>query len=131
MTGLLRSFARPAALAALLGLAGCVGAPVGEPVAYGQPGYAQQPPGYAPAAPGYAPAQQGYAPAPPGYAPAAAAQGYAPPPYGYGEQAPAREVAYGGRCYAGVYTCALAQATPVGAQCSCPALGAPSYGVVR
>ncbi len=92
----MRHIARPAALAALIGLAGCVGAPApgpvsGYPPAYGQPAYAQ------------------------------------PPGYGGSPQ----EVAVGGRCYAGVYTCALPQALPVGAQCSCPGLGAPSYGNVR
>ncbi len=73
---------RLAAVAALLGLAGCVG----EPGAY---------------APG------------PGYGP-----GYARGPYG-------------GTCFAGNYTCALPQPAPVGAQCSCPGLGAPSYGQVQ
>ena len=66
--------------------------------------------------------------------------GYPPAP-GYGQpqayypaangSIPAQQVALGGRCYAGVYTCALPQALPVGAQCSCPGLGAPSYGNVR
>ncbi len=96
------SIVRPAALAALLCLAGCVGAPAG-PVAYApSPGYG-------------APPSQGYGAPPP--------QGYAP--------ANAQQVAYGGRCYAGVYICDLAQGLPVGSQCSCPGLGAPSYGVVR
>ncbi len=54
---------------------------------------------------------------------------YAQPQQGYG--AAAQQVALGGRCYAGIYTCALPQALPVGAQCSCPGLGAPSYGNVR
>lgn len=75
-------------LAALIGLAGCVGAPAYAPTAY-----APQP-------------QQGYAPQQP-------------------------EQAYAATCYAGVYTCALAQSLPVGAPCSCPGLGAPSYGNVR
>ena len=109
----MRSIARPVLFAALIGLAGCVGAPAPGPVSgyapagYGQPGYAQ--PGYA--QPGYA--QPGYAQ--PGY-----------PPQGYGQQA-----AIGTRCYAGVYTCALPEGLPVGAQCSCPGLGAPSFGNVR
>lgn len=84
---------RLTALAALIGLAGCVGAPTYAPTAYAPTGYAPQP-------------QQGYAPQQP-------------------------EQAYAATCYAGVYTCALAQSLPVGAPCSCPGLGAPSYGNVR
>jgi len=38
---------------------------------------------------------------------------------------------YGYRCYAGVYMCRLPQQVPLGAECSCPGLGAPSYGTVR
>ena len=38
---------------------------------------------------------------------------------------------YGYTCYAGVYVCRLPQQIPVGTQCSCPGLGAPSYGTVR
>ncbi len=77
-------FARPAALCAILGLAGCVGAPAPAPVAYSP-------------APG----------------------------------APVQPVAYSGNCYAGVYSCVLPQQMPLGAPCSCPGLGAPSYGNVR
>jgi hypothetical protein len=40
-------------------------------------------------------------------------------------------VALGGTCYAGVYVCPLAAAQPVGSNCSCPGLGAPSYGTVH
>ena len=109
----MRYLALPAAFAALVALSGCVGAPAPGPVSYAPSG---APPGYAP--PGYAP--PGYAP--PGYAP----QG------GYAQQPPVgQQVALGATCYAGVYTCALPQALPVGAQCSCPGLGAPSYGNVR
>ncbi len=96
-------FVRPAAIAALLGLGGCVGAPA--PVAYA-PGY---PPAPVYGAPGYS---QG--------------QGYAPP-----AGAPAQQVAYSGTCYAGIYQCVLPQGLPLGAPCSCPGLGAPSYGNVR
>jgi hypothetical protein len=77
---------RPAVFAALLGLAGCVGAPTSYGPGYGPPGYAQRPGG---------------------------------------------PVAYGATCSAGVYTCALAQGRPLGTPCSCPGLGAPSYGNVR
>ena len=114
MTRSMRYYARPAAIAALFGLAGCVGAPAPGPVAgyppapgYGQPPiYAQPPTGYSQG--GYAPGSQ---------------SGYAP--------GPSQQVALGGRCYAGIYTCDLPQALPVGSQCSCPGLGAPSYGNVR
>ncbi|NHN87151.1 hypothetical protein [Acetobacter conturbans] len=36
----------------------------------------------------------------------------------------------GGTCKAGIYTCQLPLASPVGAPCSCPGLGAASYGQV-
>ncbi len=38
---------------------------------------------------------------------------------------------YGYTCYAGVYVCRLPQQVPVGTQCSCPGIGAPSFGTVR
>ncbi len=72
------------------------------------------------------------APGPVAYAPGAvpaANPGYAPS--GYAPPAPVQQVAYGATCYAGFYTCQLPQQLPVGAQCSCPGLGAPSYGNVR
>ena len=96
--------ARATALAALVALAGCVGAPAGGPYAAGYP-----------PAPGYAPQPYGQAP------------GYAPQPGYVADQ----QAALGGTCYAGVYTCPLPSALPLGAQCSCPGLGAPSYGTVR
>jgi hypothetical protein len=105
-----RHIVTPAAFAALLGLTGCIGAPAPGPVAY-TPGYAP-PPNPAYVTPGYSQGQ-GYAPSEPTAAPAPA------------------QVAYGSTCYAGVYTCQLPQSIPVGAQCSCPGLGAPSYGNVR
>jgi hypothetical protein len=43
------------------------------------------------------------------------------------QQAPA----YASYCAAGVYQCPLPSGTPVGATCSCPGLGAPSYGVAQ
>jgi hypothetical protein len=103
MLQLARRLARPTAFVALLGVAGCVGAPAPGPVAY-QPGVN---PVYA--TPGYS-------------------QGT-----GYAQPLPpqAQQVAYGFRCYAGVYTCELPQQLPAGAPCSCPGLGAPSYGNVR
>ena len=106
MRNLVQSMVRPAAIVALASLAGCVGAPAPGPVAY-TPGY---PPVMNPAyvTPGYS---QG--------------QGYAPP------TAPVQAVSYGTTCYAGVYTCQLPQQLPAGTQCSCPGLGAPSFGNVR
>ena len=38
---------------------------------------------------------------------------------------------YGYRCSAGVYVCQLPEQVALGSQCSCPGLGAPSYGSVR
>ncbi len=46
-------------------------------------------------------------------------------------QSAERVVAYGSHCRAGFYACSLAQSVPVGTGCSCPGLGAPSFGVVR
>lgn len=40
-------------------------------------------------------------------------------------------VAYGSSCIAGVYQCQLRVSLPIGAECACPGIGAPSYGVVR
>ena len=47
---------------------------------------------------------------------------YAPPPQGAGY--------VGTTCAAGNYVCPVAPG-PLGAQCSCPGLGAPSFGVIR
>ena len=47
---------------------------------------------------------------------------YAPPPDGRGYA--------GTTCAAGNYVCPVAPG-PLGAQCSCPGLGAPSFGVIR
>jgi hypothetical protein len=41
------------------------------------------------------------------------------------------KVAYGASCYAGVYHCAAPAYTPIGETCSCPGIGAPSYGSVQ
>ncbi len=35
---------------------------------------------------------------------------------------------YGYTCYAGVYVCRVPQQIPVGTRCSCPGIGAPSFG---
>ena len=45
--------------------------------------------------------------------------------------APPRNGEYAGvTCAAGVYVCQVPPG-PLGAQCSCPGLGAPSFGVIR
>ncbi len=51
------------------------------------------------------------------------------------EGAPAAEgegaaAGYGYVCHAGFYQCTLPQQVPLGSRCSCPGLGAPSYGRV-
>jgi hypothetical protein len=43
----------------------------------------------------------------------------------------ANPTGYGYTCYAGAYTCRLPAQYPAGAQCSCPGIGAPSYGRVN
>ncbi len=48
-----------------------------------------------------------------------------------GVPAPVASNGYGSTCYAGAYVCQLGQQVPVGSQCTCPGLGAPSYGDVR
>lgn len=40
-------------------------------------------------------------------------------------------VAVGYKCYAGAYICNLPSYGPVGSGCSCPGIGAPSYGTIR
>lgn len=49
----------------------------------------------------------------------------APPPLAPGEVYASQQ------CAAGFYTCVLPAPGPVGTPCSCPGLGAPSYGVIR
>jgi len=90
----------------------------------GPPPMATTPPGY-----GYGAPPQGYGAPPQGYDEPPPEYGSAPPPPGYG--APPQANAYGMTCYAGVYICPLAQPGPVGAGCTCPGIGAPSYGMVR
>ncbi|MCQ8278649.1 hypothetical protein NFI95_09315 [Acetobacteraceae bacterium KSS8] len=38
---------------------------------------------------------------------------------------------YGYTCYAGVYVCHTQTQVPVGSPCSCPGIGAPSFGRVQ
>ena len=38
---------------------------------------------------------------------------------------------YGYVCAAGIYQCRLPQQVPIGSRCSCPGLGAPSFGTVQ
>ena len=118
-------------LALLTGIAGMLAVPLaaqarvfvglgfGVPVAP----YYYPPPVYAPPPVYYPP--PAYAAPPPAYA-----YSPAPPPV---EAAPAAGYAsgYGATCYAGVYVCQTGQSMPVGSQCSCPGLGARSYGTVR
>lgn len=105
------AFARGVASAVLIGaLAGCVGAPgpAPAPVVTAVPGTVPQtemvPPQAGAVSYGAAPAT--VIAAPPG--------------------AP-----YGATCYAGFYTCTLPASLPLGTQCTCPGIGAPSYGTVR
>jgi hypothetical protein len=66
---------------------------------------------------------------------------YAPPPAYYypppaatpvpQKQSSVGPVTYGAICHAGVYSCAAPAKTPIGDGCSCPGLGAPSFGVVN
>jgi hypothetical protein len=51
------------------------------------------------------------------------------PPAGYGS--PGAAPGYGYVCYAGAYQCRLPQQVPAGSECSCPGIGAPSWGHVR
>ena len=44
--------------------------------------------------------------------------------------APPSAPGYSFVCHAGVYQCTLPAQYPLGARCSCPALGAPSFGRV-
>ena len=66
-----------------------------------------------------------YAPPPVYYAPPPA---YYPPPVSY---APRGLPSYGAHCSAGAYQCWLPASVPVGSTCSCPGIGAPSYGTVN
>ncbi len=50
----------------------------------------------------------------------------APPPL-----PPPGQAYFSGQCSAGFYTCVLPVPGQVGTPCSCPGLGAPSYGVIR
>jgi hypothetical protein len=134
-------------VAALLGGAAFVATPaqawwhggvfIGLPPVVVAPGPVYPPYYYPPA---YYPPPYPYAYPPPAYgqAPPPADQGA--PPQGQASQAPPAQgqtaqgqaqVAYGSMCYAGVYRCAAPNFTPIGETCSCPGLGAPSYGTVR
>jgi hypothetical protein len=96
------------------------------PVVVGPPVVAYPyPPGYYyPYAPGYYPPGYAYAPPPGPTATQSAPQSAAP-------QMSQANTPYGSRCYAGVYTCAAAPQSHVGTVCSCPGIGAPSYGSVQ
>ena len=47
------------------------------------------------------------------------------------QQSAAAAPGYGYTCYAGVYVCRLPQQILSGTQCSCPGIGAPSFGTVH
>jgi hypothetical protein len=83
--------------------------------------------------PGYYPPPGYYVPAPPPPPPPRDLnRAYDPErdgPLGYPTQR--GPVLYGSTCYAGNYVCQLPAPGPVGSGCSCPALGAPSYGTIR
>jgi hypothetical protein len=93
---------------------------VGPPVA----AYPYPPAYYYPPAYSYAP---GYYPPGTTYAPRAAGTA-APQATPQMSQA---NTPYGSTCYAGIYTCGAAPQSHVGAVCSCPGIGAPSYGSVQ
>jgi hypothetical protein len=96
---------------------------IGAPIVVAPPAY-YYPPYYA--APYYAP--PGYVP-PAYYPPAAPA--YTPIPQDSQNKASQANAPYGSTCYAGFYVCPAPSSTHVGSGCSCPGLGAPSYGTVR
>ena len=48
-----------------------------------------------------------------------------------GVAAPVPATGLSGTCYAGAYVCQMPGQAPVGTQCTCPGIGAPSYGVVQ
>ncbi len=104
---------------------GPVGYPYYYPPAYYPPPYYG--PGYYPP-PAYAYPPDG-GPAPQASAP----QAQRPAQTGANEQTANSNapVAYGSMCYAGVYQCPAATYSPIGQTCSCPGIGAPSYGTVR
>ena len=113
------------------------GVVVGPPLAYAPPYPYPYPYPYAYPPPAYGQPPADYSQAPPqgsqgGPPPADYSQ--SPPPPAYQNGAPSgsqRPVAYAGMCYAGVYTCAAAPYTQVGATCACSGIGAPSYGTAR
>ncbi len=69
----------------------------------------------------YPPTYYGY----PAYAP------QLPPPAAPAPQMSRADAPYGSICRAGFYSCAAPAQTQVGSSCSCPGIGAPSYGSVR
>jgi hypothetical protein len=98
---------------------------VGPPVAYPYPYYYYPPYPYAP----------GYYPPPPAYyPPPGAPQASTAPQNGDTQMSqanPPPNTPLGSRCSAGVYSCAALPGSHVGTGCSCPGIGAPSYGVVQ
>ena len=102
-----------------------LGIPV-PPIYVPPPVYYAPPPAYYPPPPAYAPAPA-YTPAPSGYYGGPGGDsGYG----GYGGDSGYGSYG-GGTCFAGAYTCAAPPNAPAGSPCSCPGIGAPSYGTVR
>jgi hypothetical protein len=103
---------------------------VGPPAVYPYPYYypPAYPPGYYPP-PAYYPPPPGYYPPPPEQQ-GAAPQASTPAPQQNTQMSQAN-TPIGTTCYAGVYTCAAYPQSHVGTGCSCPGIGAPSYGVVQ
>ena len=95
---------------------------------YPAPGYYRPPPAYYPAPRYYAPPPVTYS-APPDRDLNRAYDPTRDGPLGVPTQRSA--VPYSYMCYAGNYTCQLPAAGPVGSGCTCPGLGAPSYGSIR
>jgi hypothetical protein len=96
------------------------------PVYYAPPPvYYPPPPAYAPG-PAYTPAPSGYYGGYGGYGGDSGYGGDNSSYGGYGSYA-----GYSGTCYAGAYTCAAPPNATAGSQCTCPGIGAPSYGTVR
>ncbi|MCQ8241440.1 hypothetical protein [Rhizosaccharibacter radicis] len=48
-----------------------------------------------------------------------------------GTGSPGAAPGYGYVCYAGVYQCRVPTQVPLNSPCSCPGIGAPSFGTVR
>ncbi len=88
-------------------------------------------PAYPP--PYYYPPPYAYVPGyyPPAYYPPAAAAAPQNESKSSAPQMSQANTPYGSTCYAGFYTCRAVPQSHVGSGCSCPGIGAPSYGTVQ